>query len=73
MQLFCVRHFVGKLVPAPGFEGVAGSLVEVSLHSDAVSCVSIEIHDGVVVGHVLDIFKRECEHCSRHFRNYLSD
>lgn len=53
MQLFCVRHYVGKLVPAPGLEGVAGSLIEVSLHGDAVSCVSIEIHDGVIVGHVL--------------------
>lgn len=49
---------VGKLVPAPGLEGVAGSLVEVSFHGDPVSCVGIEIHDGVVVGHILKIFKK---------------
>lgn len=58
MQLFFVRHFVGELVPAPGLEGVAGSLVEVSFHGDPIRCVSVEIHDGVIIGHVLEIFKK---------------
>lgn len=44
---------MGSLEPAPGLEGVAGSLVEVSLHGDAVSCISVEIHDGVIIRHVL--------------------
>lgn len=56
MQL---RHFVGKLVPAPGLEGVAGSLVEVSLHGDPVSPVGVEIHDGVIIGDVLDNVKEK--------------
>lgn len=46
---------MGQLLPAPGLEGVAGSLVEVSLHGDAVRRVAIKIHDGVIVGHVLEI------------------
>lgn len=56
VQVLCVKQFTGKLVPAPGLEGVAGSLIEVSLHGDPISCVSIEIHDGVVVGDILEIF-----------------
>ena len=40
-------------VPAPGLEGVAGPLVEVALHHDAVGRLRVEVHDGVVVGHVL--------------------
>lgn len=39
--------------PAPGLEGIAGSLVQVSLHGDAIRCISVEVHDGVIVGHVL--------------------
>lgn len=39
--------------PAPGLEGVACSLVQVSLHGDAIRCISIEIHDGVIVRHIL--------------------
>lgn len=48
---------MGSLAPAPGLEGVAGSLVEVSLHGDAVSCIGVEIHDGVIIRHVLKILK----------------
>lgn len=39
--------------PAPGLEGVAGSLVQVTLHGDTIRCISVEIHDGVIVRHVL--------------------
>ena len=39
--------------PAPGLEGVAGPLVEVALHHDAVGRLRVKVHDGVVVGHVL--------------------
>lgn len=56
MQLFRVRHLTGKPIPAPGLEGVAGSLIKVSFHGDPISCVSIEIHDGVIVGDILEIF-----------------
>lgn len=45
--------------PAPGLEGVASSLVQVSLHGDAIWCISIEIHDGVVVRHVLGILQTD--------------
>lgn len=45
--------------PAPGLEGVASSLVQVSLHGDAIRCVSIEIHDGVVVRHVLGMLQTD--------------
>lgn len=40
--------------PAPGLEGVAGSFVEVPLHGDPVGRVGVEIHDGVIVGDVLE-------------------
>lgn len=50
-----VRRVVGELAPVPGLEGVAGSLVEVALHGDPVGRVGVEIHDGVVVGDVLEI------------------
>ena len=49
---------MGKLVPAPGLEGVAGPLVEVPLHGDPVGCIGIEIHDGVIVGHILETFQK---------------
>lgn len=55
-------HSAVKLVPAPGLESVAGSLIEVALHCNPISCVRIEIHNGVIVGHVLEIFKR-CTLC----------
>lgn len=45
---------VGKLVPAPGLKGIAGSLVEISLHGDSISCICIEVHDGVIIGNILD-------------------
>lgn len=48
---------MGKLVPAPGLKGIARSLIEVSLHGDPIGCIRIEIHNGVIVGHVLEIFK----------------
>lgn len=48
--------FLGEVVPAPGLKGVAGSLVEVALHGYSISCICIEIHHGVIVGHVLKTF-----------------
>lgn len=52
---FNMRHLVDKLVPAPGLEGVARSLVQVSFHCDTIGFVGIEIHDGVIIGDVLEI------------------
>lgn len=46
-----------KPVPAPGLKGVAGSFVEISFHGDAVSCISVEIHDGVIIGDVLEMLQ----------------
>lgn len=46
------RH---RPAPAPGLKGVAGPLVEVSLHGDAVGGIRVEIHDGVVIGDVLEM------------------
>lgn len=43
-----------KLVPAPGLKGIAGSLVEISLHGDSISCICIEVHDGVIIGNILE-------------------
>lgn len=43
-----------RAAPAPGLEGVAGSLVQISCHGDAVGRIGVEIQDGVIVGDVLE-------------------
>lgn len=42
-------------VPAPGLKGVAGSFIEVAFHGDAVGRISVEVHNGVIVGDVLEM------------------
>lgn len=56
--MFSEGDVEGELVPAPGLEGVAGSFIEVSLHGDPIWCVRFKIHDGVIIGHILEIFKQ---------------
>ena len=57
-EVHVFQDFLVKFIPAPSLESVAGPLVEVALHCNAISCISIKIHNGVIVGHVLKMLKR---------------
>lgn len=60
-----------KVVPAPGLEGVAGPLVQIALHHDPISCVTIKVHNGVIIRHVLEIFKKLKSHCVICFKAFF--
>lgn len=40
-------------VPAPCFESIAGSLVQVTFHYDAIWCIWAEVHNGVIIRNIL--------------------